>query len=145
MGAAHRGGQHSGAPFSACRGLLGLAAAKRTTQALLRRSPQLGAKKATRLIHQDDSYLGSLSLYSASLGLSRLVKGHGDLKREKLPLERWRWIHPSGQRKRERARHSHQDNFIRDAESHFRGCSVWCLEDPWKSPNPSWPAQGAPR
>lgn len=100
-------------------------------------------KARPRLIHQGDSYLGSLSLClcSASRGLSRLVKGHGDLKRENSLLN-------AGDRSTrlgtERAQRSHQDNFIRDAESNCRGSSMWCSEGPRKFPNPPWPAQGAP-
>lgn len=124
--------QHSGAPF------LGVLRASR--RSLCSEEAHSLKKTGTGLIHQDDSYLGSLRLYSASPGLLRLVQGHGDLERENSLLN-------AGDRPTrlgtERAQCSHQDNFIRDAESNRRCFGLWCLEDPWMFPNPCWPAQGA--
>lgn len=143
MGAAHRGVSTVEPPFSACGGLLDLAAAKRTRQALLRRSPRLGEKKVTRLIHQDDSGLGSLRLFSASRGLSRLVKGHGDLKRETLPLECWRPIQDppvwAGRELSTAVKITLSGTRNRIAED--PACGAWKILG---SLQPSWPAQGAP-
>ena len=84
-------------------------------------------KAGTRLIHQDDSYLGSLRLDSASRGLSRLVKGHGELRKEKSLLNVGDGSTRLGA---ERARCSHQDSFMGDAESNCRESSVQRLGGP---------------